>query len=68
MSVCVCVCVCVCVKASEVPRHREVPTPEYSAVQSKVPCVELAVTAFLKSPHQTLKSISKRKRSRKLRK
>ena len=47
----------------------EVPAPQYSAVQTKVPCVESAVTAFLKSPHQTLKSISKiRKRERKLRK
>ena len=40
----------------------EVPASWYSAVQTKVPCVELAVTAFLKSSHQTLKSISKRRK------
>ena len=32
----------------------EAPTPGYSAVQTKVPCVELAVTAFLKSSQQIL--------------
>ena len=36
----------------------EVPVPWYSAVQTKVPCAESAVTAFFKSPRQTLKSIS----------
>ena len=40
----------------------DVPVPGYSAVQTKVPCVESAVTAFLKSSHQTLKSISKRRK------
>ena len=39
----------------------EVPAPWYSVVQTKVPCVEPAVTAFLKSCHQILKSISKRR-------
>ena len=33
-----------------------VPAPWYSAVQTKAPCVESAVTAFLKSSHQTLES------------
>ena len=47
----------------------EVPAPWYSAAQTKVPCVESAVTAFLKSPRQTLKSICKgRKRKHELRK
>ena len=40
----------------------EVPAPWYSAVQTKVSCVESAVTAFLISSHQTLKSISKRRK------
>ena len=40
----------------------EVPAPWYSAVQTKVPCVESAVRVFLKSSHQTLKSISKRRK------
>ena len=31
-------------------------------VQNKVPCVKSAVTAFLKSSHQTLKSFSKRRK------
>ena len=45
----------VIVKASQVPRHREkVKSPSLGT-----PCVELSVTAFLKSSHQTLKSISK---------
>ena len=38
---------------------RKVHAPWYSAVQTKVPSVESAVTAFLKSSQQTLKSISK---------
>ena len=47
----------------------EVPALWYSAGQTKVPRVESAVTAFLKSSHQTLKSVSKRrKRERELRK
>ena len=45
----------------------EVPAPWYSAVHTKVPCVESAVTAFLKSSHQTL-SISKRRQRGSLRK
>ena len=32
----------------------EVPANWYSAEQTKVPCVESAVTAFLKSSHHTL--------------
>ena len=43
----------------------EVPTPGYSAVQSTVQspvCVESAVTVFLKSSYQTLKSISNRRK------
>ena len=37
----------------------EVPTPGYSAITSQsLVCIESAVTAFLKSPHHTLKSIS----------
>ena len=39
----------------------EVSAPWYSAVQTKVPCVESAVTAFLKSSHQTLKAFLKKK-------
>ena len=49
----------------------EIPSSRYSAVQSKVPCVESAVTAFLESSHETLKSIifyEKRKREPVLRK
>ena len=49
------------VEASEVPRPKilsEVPVPWYPVVQSKAPCVKSAVTAFLKSPNQTLKITS----------
>ena len=43
--------------------HQSFETPPwYSAVQTTVPCVESAVTDFLKSPPQTLKSISKRRK------
>ena len=51
----------VSVKANEVPglqgKNTEWsfhPDPGYSAVQTKVPCIELAVTAFLKSSQQIL--------------
>ena len=56
----------VSVKASEVPRHwvknaEWSPSPWVLSCTNQSPvCVESAVTAFLKSPDQTLKSISKR--------